>query len=128
MTPEDLELFKKHMPLYESYKKHAFIRNYDKEVYTEMIHLYTTYVSPKHNFSHWCSSCRMELVNYLYGWFTNEQQTTWYREQEEMLAILNAEAEVSFTLETLEAFSNIDKMMGEMELTRAKRGRKPKNT
>jgi elongation factor P hydroxylase len=128
MTPEDFQLFKKHMPLYESYKKHAFIRNYDKEVYTEMIHLYTTYVSPKHNFSHWCSSCRMELVNYLYGWFTNEQQTTWYREQEEMLAILNAEAEVSFTLETLEAFSNIDKMMGEMELTRAKRGRKPKNT
>jgi hypothetical protein len=83
MTPEDLELFKKHMPLYESYKKHAFIRNYDKEVYTEMIHLYTTYVNPKHNFSHWCSSCRMELVNYLYGWFTNEENTTWYRQQKE---------------------------------------------
>jgi hypothetical protein len=82
MTPEDLELFKKHMPLYESYKKHAFIRNYSKEVYTEMIHLYTTYVSPKHNFSHWCSSCRMELVNYLYGWYTNEENTTWYREPE----------------------------------------------
>jgi hypothetical protein len=86
MTPEDLELFKKHMPLYESYKKHAFIRNYSKEVYTEMIHLYTTYVSPKHNFSHWCSSCRMELVNYLYGWYTNEENTTWYREPEVVAA------------------------------------------
>ena len=84
MTPEDHELFKKHMPLYESYKKHAFIRNYSKEVYTEMLHLYTTYVNPKHNFSHWCSSCRMELVNYLYGWYTNEANTTWYREQEEV--------------------------------------------
>ena len=84
ISPEDLELFKKHMPLYESYKKHAFIRNYSKEVYNEMLHLYTTYVNAKHNFSHWCSSCRMDLVNYLYGWYTNEEHTTWYREQEEV--------------------------------------------
>ena len=70
------------MPLYECYKKHAFIRNYDKEVYNDLIHLYTTYVNAKHTFSHWCSSCRMELVNYLYGWYTNEENTTWYREQE----------------------------------------------
>ena len=82
MTPEDHELFKKHMELYECYKKHAFIRNYDKEVYNDLIHLYTTYVNAKHTFSHWCSSCRMELVNYLYGWYTNEEHTTWYREQE----------------------------------------------
>ena len=83
MTQEDFDLFQKHMPLYESYKKHAFIRNYSKEVYSELLHLYVTYVSPKHNFSHWCSSCRMELVNYLYGWFTNEEHTTWYKEQEQ---------------------------------------------
>jgi hypothetical protein len=25
----------------------------------------------------------MELVNYLYGWYTNEEHTTWYRQQEE---------------------------------------------
>jgi elongation factor P hydroxylase len=81
MTPEDLELFKKHFELYECYKKHAFIRNYDKEVYTDLIHLYTTYVNEKHNFSHWCSSCRVELVEYLYGWYVNEENTTWYREQ-----------------------------------------------
>ena len=94
MTPEDHELFKKHMPLYESYKKHAFIRNYSKEVYNEMLYLYTTYVNAKHNFSHWCSSCRMELVNYLYGWYTNEEQTTWYRKQEEeAAALLAAQAE-----------------------------------
>jgi elongation factor P hydroxylase len=90
MTPEDHELFKKHMPLYESYKKHAFIRNYSKEVYSELLHLYTTYVNAKHNFSHWCSSCRMELVNYLYGWYTNEEHTTWYRQQEEEAAALLA--------------------------------------
>ena len=24
----------------------------------------------------------MELVNYLYGWYTNEEHTTWYREPE----------------------------------------------
>jgi hypothetical protein len=24
----------------------------------------------------------MELVNYLYGWYTNEANTTWYREPE----------------------------------------------
>ena len=94
MTQEDYDLFQKHMPLYESYKKHAFIRNYSKEVYAELLHLYTTYVSAKHNFSHWCSSCRMELVNYLYGWFTNEEHTTWYRKQEEeAAALLAAQAE-----------------------------------
>ena len=80
MTPEDLELFKKHFELYECYKKHAFIRNYSKEVYTELIYLYTKYVNEKHQFSHWCSSCRAELVNYLYGWFTNETHTTWYKQ------------------------------------------------
>lgn len=79
MTPEDLKLFKKHFELYECYKKHAFIRNYSKEVYTELIYLYTKYVNENHQFSHWCSSCRAELVNYLYGWFTNETNTTWYK-------------------------------------------------
>jgi hypothetical protein len=97
MTPEDHELFKKHMPLYESYKKHAFIRNYSKEVYSELLHLYTTYVNAKHNFSHWCSSCRMELVNYLYGWYTNEEHTTWYRKQEEALLLAAQEVDVVFT-------------------------------
>jgi elongation factor P hydroxylase len=82
MTQEDHELFQKHMPLYECFKKHAFIRNYSKDVYHELIYLYTTYVNEKHNFSHWCSSCRMELVNYLYGWYTNEAQTTWYKDPE----------------------------------------------
>ena len=115
MTPEDLELFKKHMPLYESYKKHAFIRNYSKEVYTEMIYLYTTYVNPKHNFSHWCSSCRMELVNYLYGWYTNEENTTWYRQQSEPAAELLEGVEV--------AFAEIEKII---ENIPTKRGRKPK--
>ena len=100
MTPEDLELFKKHFELYECYKKHAFIRNYSKDVYAELIHLYTTYVNPKHNFSHWCSSCRAELVNYLYGWYTNEENTTWYRQQkEESAEVLETVEEVAFTTE-----------------------------
>lgn len=80
MTPEDHELFKKHLPLYECYKKHEFIRNYSKEVYTELIYLYTTYVNEKHTFSHWCSSCRVDLVVQLYGWYMNEVNSTWYKE------------------------------------------------
>jgi hypothetical protein len=48
----------------------------------------------------------MELVNYLYGWYTNEENTTWYREQEE----IQLEAETA------------------TETAPAKRGRKPKNT
>lgn len=100
MTPEDHELFKKHFELYECYKKHAFIRNYSKDVYADLIHLYTTYVNPKHNFSHWCSSCRAELVNYLYGWYTNEENTTWYRKQQEEEAAEALQAEqVAFTTE-----------------------------
>jgi hypothetical protein len=52
----------------------------------------------------------MELVNYLYGWYTNEENTTWYREQEEVQ--LEVETEVETTTETAPA----------------KRGRKPKNS
>jgi hypothetical protein len=81
MTAEDQELFKKHFELYECYKKHSFIRNYSKTVYTELIHLYTTYISTKHTFSHWCSSCRAELVTAVYNWYTNEANTTWYKEE-----------------------------------------------
>jgi hypothetical protein len=38
----------------------------------------------------------MELVNYLYSWYTNEEQTTWYRQQsEESAEILSATEEVT---------------------------------
>jgi hypothetical protein len=50
------------------------------------------------------------LVNYLYGWFTNEENTTWYREQEEV------QLEVELEVETA------------TESAPAKRGRKPKTT
>ena len=93
ISPEDLELFKKHFHLYECYKKHAFIRNYSKEVYTELIYLYTKYISEKHQFSHWCSSCRAELVNYLFNWYVNEENTTWYKEDQPVVE------EVPFTTE-----------------------------
>jgi hypothetical protein len=49
----------------------------------------------------------MELVNYLYGWYTNEENTTWYRQQSEPTAELLVEAEAPAP---------------------AKRGRKPKTT
>lgn len=94
ISPEDLELFKKHFHLYECYKKHAFIRNYSKEVYTELIYLYTKYISEKHQFSHWCSSCRAELVNYLFNWYVNEENTTWYKEDqpvEEVVPVVQEE-------------------------------------
>jgi hypothetical protein len=47
----------------------------------------------------------MELVNYLYGWYTNEENTTWYRQQEEESAEVQEEASAP-----------------------VKRGRKPKTT
>jgi hypothetical protein len=52
----------------------------------------------------------MELVNYLYGWYTNEENTTWYREQEEV------QVEVQLEVETA------------TETAPAKKGRKPKNS
>lgn len=84
MTPEDHELFKKHMIFYETWKKSACIKNFGKQEYNDMVYLYAKYVDSKKTFSSWCSSCRIELVNYLYGWYTNEEHTTWYREQEEV--------------------------------------------
>jgi hypothetical protein len=37
----------------------------------------------------------MELVNYLYAWYTNEENTTWYRKQEEEAAALALSQEAS---------------------------------
>lgn len=69
ITEQDKELFEKNYPLYESWVKHSFVRNYTKETYNEMLTLYSKYVTDKHNFSHWCSSCRAELVHNLYKWY-----------------------------------------------------------
>jgi hypothetical protein len=38
----------------------------------------------------------MELVNYLYGWYTNEENTTWYRKQEEALLLAAQEVDAVF--------------------------------
>lgn len=75
MTPNDKLLFEKHIELYEQIKRHSFCKNYSIEVYHDLVELYTRYVSKSHNFSHWCTSCRMELVEVLYNWYsanTNE--------------------------------------------------------
>jgi hypothetical protein len=69
ISAEDKVLFEKHQILFDSLNKHSFVRNYTKEVYHELISLYIKYVTPKHNFSHWCSSCRTELVHNLYTWY-----------------------------------------------------------
>lgn len=66
---QDKALFDKNFFLYDMLIKHQFVKNYTKETYSELIYLYTKYVNDKHNFSHWCSSCRAELVNHLYNWY-----------------------------------------------------------
>ncbi len=73
MKSQDKDLFEKYAEYYSSYIKHQFIRNYSKEVYSDLIHLYTSYVNSKHNFSHWCSSCRTELVMHLYNWYYSQE-------------------------------------------------------
>ena len=69
ITEQDKEVFEKNYPLYESWVKHSFVRNYTKETYNEMLTLYSKYITDKQNFSHWCSSCRAELVHNLYKWY-----------------------------------------------------------
>lgn len=73
INEQDKEIFEKHFHLYEMLIKHSFVRNYTKETYSELINLYTKYVSDKNNFSHWCSSCRAELVNHLFQWYVNNK-------------------------------------------------------
>ena len=41
----DKEIFERHYPLYEMWKKHQFVKNYEKDVYSNLITLYTKYVS-----------------------------------------------------------------------------------
>lgn len=69
INQSDEQLFKEHFHLYEMLIKHSFVRNYTKEVYLELLGLYSKYVNEQHNFSHWCSSCRSELVHHLYTWY-----------------------------------------------------------
>jgi putative IMPACT (imprinted ancient) family translation regulator len=74
INEQDKKIFEEYYHLYEMLLKHSFIRNYTKETYSQLITLYTKYVSDKHNFSHWCSSCRTELVNHLYQWYINNKE------------------------------------------------------
>lgn len=74
INEQDKQTFEENYHLYEMLVKHSFIRNYTKETYSQLIYLYTKYVSDKHNFSHWCSSCRTELVNHLYQWYNNNKE------------------------------------------------------
>lgn len=80
ITAEDILIFEKHLDLYTCLKKHSYIRNYTKETYNELVALYIKYVSPTHSFSHWCSSCRAELVNFLYSWYEANAPTNVYAE------------------------------------------------
>jgi len=80
ITAEDILLFEKHLELYTCLKKHSYIRNYTKETYNELVGLYIKYVSPTHSFSHWCSSCRAELVHFLYSWYEANAPTNVYSE------------------------------------------------
>lgn len=74
INEQDILTFDKYEDLYTCLKKNGFIRNYSKETYNDLLKLYTAYINPKHSFSHWCSSCRAELVHHLYTWYQVNKQ------------------------------------------------------
>lgn len=95
ISKQDLRIFEDNFYLYEMLIKHSFVRNYTKETYSDLIRLYTIYVSDKHNFSHWCSSCRAELVNHLFQWYINNKPSN-----EVVINKQEAEAVITPTINT----------------------------
>jgi hypothetical protein len=73
MKQEDLQVLERHFIKYYTFVKSQYITNFNKEVYNELIGIYTEYVSKKNNFSHWCSSCRVDLIVKLYTWYISSQ-------------------------------------------------------
>jgi len=74
ITEADKIIFEKYKDYYISFERNKYIKNYTKEVYQDLLSLYAKYVSPKHQFSHWCSSCRTELIVSLYRWYSINNQ------------------------------------------------------
>jgi hypothetical protein len=69
ITDTDNLTFQKYISLYETIKTSGFVKNYTADAYRDMLNLYMKYVSPAHNFTHWCGDCRMQLVTRLYDWY-----------------------------------------------------------
>ncbi len=69
ITETDKAIFEKHISLYETATKSGFVKNFTQEIYRELLYLYMKYITPKHQFSHWCGDCRVLLVKQLYGWY-----------------------------------------------------------
>lgn len=112
INEQDEKIFQKHYELFECWQKHQFVRNYEKDVYSNLLHLYTSYINQKHSFSHWCSSCRAELVNAVY---------TWYISQGNSKEVVDVVIEVDVPLESA---IETDELI--LEQPKKKRGKKTK--
>lgn len=69
---QDIEIFQKHLTLFETIKKANFVRNYTKETFFELIKLFEKYISPKHTFVFHCGECRFFLVKQLFTFYENQ--------------------------------------------------------
>jgi hypothetical protein len=69
---QDLIVFERNFPLYETIKKAGFVRNYTKETYFDLLKLYEKYISAKHTFAFHCGECRFYLVKQLFYFYENQ--------------------------------------------------------
>lgn len=69
---QDLQIFERHFPLFDTIKRANFVRNYTRENYAEMLTLFEKYISKKHSFAFHCGECRFFLVKQLFNFYENE--------------------------------------------------------
>lgn len=77
MKQEHKDILEKYVGLYDMYDKYMYIRNYTQEAYDKLLQVYVDNISTKHTFSHWCSTCRTDLVLSVYRWYFANEGKEW---------------------------------------------------
>lgn len=85
LEQQDRDMFEKHIDLYNQWKSHKFIKNYTKEVYQDFDYLYKKFINSFNPHKHWCSTCRTDLIEELYRWYSfqpkEQELPVWINEE-----------------------------------------------
>lgn len=77
MTQEQKETLEKYVGLYDMYEKYMYIKNYTQEAFDKLLAIYIEKISAKHTFTHWCGTCRTDLVLSVYRWYFANDGKEW---------------------------------------------------
>jgi hypothetical protein len=108
LTNEEIKFLEDHKYLYDMIIKAGYCKNYTKDVYNTLSDIHNKHIS-KHNFTHWCGDCRLQLVKQVYIWYDQIQEKNY-----------------NDAMEVFASITNEDVVIDQPE--KKKRGRKPKSS